>query len=110
MKVVKGDDLSYVDFHGFAVELATQAFGGRAPVGRIEAWVHPDRGVVRPGGMLRSVAVVRGLDGGTPVDEQLTVTWKDPSGRVRASSTAEVSVSGMLVLEHSTGAGAPTGT
>ncbi len=110
VKVVKGDDLSYVDFRGFAVELATQAFGGRAPVGRIEAWVHPDRGVVRPGGMLRSVAVVRGLDGGTPVDEQLTVTWKDPSGRVRASSTAEVSVSGMLVLEHSTGAGAPTGT
>lgn len=110
VKVIKLRDLSYVDLDGFAVELATDAFGGRARASGVEAWLHADRGVVRPGGTLRVLGLVRGLDGAAPVDDVLDVTWKDPAGRPRSHSQVEVPGSGLLVLEHDTGEGAPTGT
>lgn len=109
VKVTRGQDLAYVDVKRFGVELATDAFGGRARAEGIEAWVQGDRGLVRPGGTLRAHAVVRDLAGKAPAGRTLIARWRDPGGVVHAENEVEVPVSGLLGLELATHGDAVSG-
>src|SRR5262249_13688704 len=53
------DDTTFVDLEGYGVELADDALGGRPFARGFEAWVAPDRGLVRPGETLDATIVVR---------------------------------------------------
>ena len=110
--VDRNGDATFVDLDGFAVELADDAFGGRAFLAHdgLEAYVAFDRGVVRPGGEARATVVVRNVAGTAPGPGELVARWFGPDRKLRRTSRFTTSGAGLGLARLLTDPGASTGT
>ena len=84
-----GDDLTFVELDGTAVEQGEAAQGAEyLAAGAAEAAVYTERGVYRPGDALFGQAILRGADGKAPPAFPVQVVWVGPDGRDERTETA----------------------
>ncbi len=105
-----GGALAWLPLRGQGVVDPQAQVLGRAHAHGLEAFVHPDRGLARPGEALHWRALVRGREGAA--DPGLPVRWRviRPDGRLWSSATAALDRDGAASLDMQLPASAPTGT
>jgi len=108
----KGEDLTYLRFEDLQTPLAESAVDGE-PFLAPEAYrvaMYSDRGVYRPGETAHLVGVVRGADRRAPTSGMpVTLTLKDPRGRLLSKDTLSTDVSGVIARSVEFGDWAVTG-
>lgn len=112
VEVRRGDDVTFVDRDGFRVELAADAFGG-APhlrASELEAFVAPDRGILRPGEELRATVLARDARARAPEGgARLEARWYGPNRRLRRKEPLALDASGLAVARLATALDSPVG-
>ncbi|MBL8841126.1 MAG: hypothetical protein JNL90_06285 [Planctomycetes bacterium] len=107
----RGEEVAWLELERFRVDLAHLEVGGAAPTrsGAIEAFLHPARGVVRPGESIDATALVRERDGRAAAGVPLVARFTDARGRLRRRLELAVPGSGVVPLAFATTSGDPTG-
>ena len=106
----RGDDVAFAGNATDAVELADPGLGGRAYTGeQLEAWLWPDRGIVRPGETIELAALVRDGRGLPAPATPVRVRFIGPNGRVVAEQALTGSGSGLSSAQLALAIDAPMG-
>lgn len=105
-----GGDRSFVALERHGVALTGDHLAGRPQAGdEPEAWLHFERGIVRPGSELRAVALLRRGDGAAGDGRGVESRWIDPDGRCASTAPVTTDAAGIAVLRHALSADARSG-
>lgn len=92
----RGDDVAFASTADEAVELADDGLGGRAYVDEgLEAWLWPDRGIVRPGETIDVVALARDGRGLPEPTANCAFCYVAPNGRPLRTLPCDAGASGL---------------
>lgn len=109
-EVRHGLDRTFVDLDRFGVALAGDGLAGRAfLVEGAEAWVHFDRGLVRPGETARALVAIRDHLGRAAAGREVRLSWIGPGRRRLRSESVRVPDSGLFPAALETGLDSLTG-
>jgi alpha-2-macroglobulin len=104
-----GDDLTLLDLNSAAFDLSDRGVAGLPHPGPLDAFVWLDRGIYRPGEIVRVMVLLRD-DAGRPADIPAHVIVKRPNGQVFLDATPARSGDASVYLPVLLSSGAPAGS
>lgn len=90
------DDFTFLALDQSGVDLLEFGGGGRALPGPLDAWLHTERGIYRPGESLRVLALLRDAGAEAVTGLPLTLRVRRPDGQVFDNLTADDSLGGYV--------------